>query len=104
MAFSTKSKLGEVLDHPEGAKIMEEYIPGCSTDPDPMIKVARGMTLLNISQLASDKLPASVLDELNEKLQAIADETIAVCRAQARRACAGTGPARRASFGLPRQG
>ena len=73
MAFSTKSKLGEVLDHPEGAKIMEEYIPGCSTDPDPMIKVARGMTLLNISQLASDKLPASVLDELNEKLQAIAD-------------------------------
>ena len=58
MAFSTKSKLGEVLDHPEGAKIMEEYIPGCSTDPDPMIKVARGMTLLNISQLASDKLPA----------------------------------------------
>ena len=31
------------------------------------------MTLLNISQLASDKLPASVLDELNEKLQAIAD-------------------------------
>ena len=73
MAFSTKSKLGEVLDHPEGAKIMEEYIPGCSTDPDPMIKVARGMTLLNISQLASDKLPASVLDALNEKLQAIAD-------------------------------
>jgi len=73
MAFSTKSKLSEVLDHPEGAKIMEEYIPGCSTDPDPMIKVARGMTLLNISQLASDKLPASVLDELNEKLQAIAD-------------------------------
>ena len=73
MALSTKSTLAEVLENPEGAKIMEEYIPGVSSDPDPMIKVAKGMTLLNISKLAADKLPPAIMDELNDKLQAIDD-------------------------------
>ena len=73
MALSTKSKLSEVLENPEGAKIMEEYIPGVTTDPDPMISVAKGMTLLNISKLAADKLPPAIMNELNEKLQAIGD-------------------------------
>ena len=33
MAFSTQSKLGDLLDNPETAAILEKHMPGISTHP-----------------------------------------------------------------------
>jgi len=43
MAFSTQSKLGDLLDNPETAAILEKHMPGISTHPQ--IGMGKGFPL-----------------------------------------------------------
>ncbi len=43
MAFTLDTTLGTLLDNPQAKAILEQYVPGISTNP--MVAMARGMTL-----------------------------------------------------------
>jgi alpha-L-rhamnosidase len=46
MAYSMDTTLGDLLNDPRVTPIMEQYIPGISTNP--MVQMAKGMSLNNI--------------------------------------------------------
>ena len=43
MAFTMDTTLGTLLDNPQAKAVLEQYLPGISTNP--MVAMARGMTL-----------------------------------------------------------
>ena len=43
MALTLDTTLGELLDNPQAKGVLEQYMPGLSTNP--MVGMARGMTL-----------------------------------------------------------
>lgn len=68
MPFTMNSKLKEVLENPEAAKIYEKYLPGSLADT--RLKMAYNMTLKAISTFPQSKemkakLP-QILEELNK--------------------------------------
>ena len=73
MAFTLDSTLGQIIDDPQAKKVLEQYIPGVSTNP--MLAMAKGMTLnmvIAMPQAAQygitkDKVEL-VLAEINKKL------------------------------------
>ena len=73
MAFTLDSTLGQLIDDPQAKAVMEQYIPGISTNP--MLAMAKGMSLnmvLAMPQAAQygitkDKVE-KVLVEINKNL------------------------------------
>lgn len=71
MTYTLDTSLGKLLDHPQAKKIMEQHLPGVSTNP--MLGMVRGLTLNTVlsmpqaAQLGLTKEKAeSMLAELNK--------------------------------------
>jgi hypothetical protein len=43
MKFTLDSTLGDILDHPQAKVVLDQYVPGVSTNP--MVSMVRGMSL-----------------------------------------------------------
>lgn len=43
MAFTLDTQLGTLLDHPQAKAVLDQYLPGVSTNP--MVGMVRGMTI-----------------------------------------------------------
>lgn len=73
MKFTLESTLSQIIDNPQAKAVMEQYMPGVSTNP--MLLMAKGMTLnqvLAMPQAAQfgitkDKVEM-VLAEINKRL------------------------------------
>lgn len=68
--LSAESKVSEIMKSPEAMAIMEEFIPGCSTDSK--FKMAKMLTLERISKLTPDLSP-EILAQIDERLRALGD-------------------------------
>ena len=73
MAFTLDTTLGTLLDDPNAKAILEQYLPGVSTNP--MVGMAKGMSLNMIlsmpqaAQLGLTKEKAeTILTEINKQL------------------------------------
>lgn len=73
MAITLDTTLGEILDNPQAKAVLDQQLPGVSTNP--MIAMARGMTLNMIlampqaAQLGLTKEKAeAILAEINKLL------------------------------------
>jgi hypothetical protein len=71
MAFTLDTTLGTILDNPQAKAVIDQYLPGVSTNP--MVAMAKGMTLKMIvampqaAQLGLTKEKAeAVLAEINK--------------------------------------
>ena len=71
MGLSKDSKLKDVMSNPQGAAIIEQYVPGASKDP--RFKVASGLTLTNIVKMSGGLLSPDMLEEVDAKLKALGD-------------------------------
>lgn len=49
MAFTLDTPLGTLLDHPQAKQVIEQHLPGVSTNP--MVAMIRGMTVNSILAL-----------------------------------------------------
>jgi hypothetical protein len=74
MAFTLDTTLGTLLDNPQAKAILEQYLPGISTNP--MVAMARGMTLNMLlampqaTQLGITKEKAdAILAEVNKQVK-----------------------------------
>jgi hypothetical protein len=73
MNFTLDSTLGELLDHPQAKAVLEQQLPGISSNP--MVGMARGLslnTILSMPQaaqlgLTKEKVEA-LLAEVNKKV------------------------------------
>jgi hypothetical protein len=74
MAVTLDTTLGTLLDNPQAKAILEQYLPGISTNP--MVAMARGMTLNMLlampqaAQLGITKEKAeAILAEVNKQVK-----------------------------------
>jgi len=74
MAFTMDTTLGTLLDNPQAKAVLEQYLPGISTNP--MVAMARGMTLNMLlampqaAQLGLTKEKAeAILAEVNKQVK-----------------------------------
>ena len=72
--YTLDTTFGTLLDHPQAKAVLEQYLPGVSTNP--MVGMARGMTLNQIlampqaAQMGITKEKTQqVLDEINKRVQ-----------------------------------
>lgn len=68
--LSKDSRVLEILNNPEALAILDEYIPGASSDPK--LKMAKMLTLERISKLTPDLTP-EILEAVDERLRALGD-------------------------------
>ena len=66
MSFNGDTKMGVMLDDAAAKAVLVKFLPEIKT-AGPMLNLARGMTLNQLSMVARGKIPA-------EKLQAIVTE------------------------------
>ena len=73
MAFTLNTTLGELLDNPQAKAVLDQYLPGVSSNP--MVGMARGMSLnmiLSTPQAAQFGLTKekaeTVLAEINKRV------------------------------------
>jgi hypothetical protein len=73
MTFTLNTTLGELLDNPQAKAVLDQYLPGVSSNP--MVGMAKGMSLNMIlsmpqaAQLGLTKEKAEeILAEINKKL------------------------------------
>ena len=71
MGLSKNSKLKDVMANPEGAAIIEKYVPGAKTDT--RLKLAGGLTLTKIVSMSGGQLSPDMLEEVDAKLKALGD-------------------------------
>ena len=74
MAFTLDTTLGTLLDNPQAKAVLEQYLPGISTNP--MVAMAKGMTLNMLlampqaAQLGITKEKAeAILAEVNKQVK-----------------------------------
>ena len=74
MALTLDTTLGQILDNPQAKAVLDQYLPGVSSNP--MISMARGMTLNTLiampqaQQLGITKAMAEqVLAEINKRIK-----------------------------------
>jgi hypothetical protein len=60
--------MGEILANPEAVKILDELMPGASTNP--MMKMAKGFTLGKIAKTPAAKVSVEKVEELLGALNA----------------------------------
>jgi hypothetical protein len=68
--LSAQSTVSAILKNPEAVAILEEYLPGSSTDPK--LKMAKMLTLEKISKLTPDLSP-EILEKIDQRLKALGD-------------------------------
>ncbi len=68
MAFTLDTTLGTLLDDPRAKAVLEQYLPGVSTNP--MVAMAKGMTLNNLLAMPQ----AAQMGLTKEKLQSVLQE------------------------------
>ena len=71
MGLSKDSKLKDVLSNPQGAAIIEQYVPGAKDDP--RLKLAGGFSLTKIVSMSGGALSPELLPEIDAKLRALGD-------------------------------
>ena len=71
--YTLDTTFGTLLDHPQAKAVLEQYLPGVSTNP--MVGMVRGMTLNQIlampqaAQMGITKEKTQqVLDEINKRI------------------------------------
>ncbi len=69
MALTADSKLAEILDNAEGAKVLAKYLPNLSSSP--MLGMARGMSLQTISGFPQANISADTLKSIVAELAQI---------------------------------
>ncbi len=74
MAYTLDTPLGTLLDHPQAKAVLDQYLPGVSSNP--MVAMLRGMTINMIlampqaAQLGITKEKAEqLLAEVNKRVQ-----------------------------------
>lgn len=68
MAFTLDTTLGTLLDDPQAKQVLEQYLPGISTNP--MVAMARGMSLNSVLAMPQ----AAQLGLTKEKAEAMLAE------------------------------
>jgi hypothetical protein len=68
MEFTLNTTLGELLDHPQAKAVMEQQMPGITSNP--MVGMARGLTLNTILSMPQ----AAQLGLTKEKVEAMLAE------------------------------
>ena len=72
-AYSTEdTALGDILDDPEAAAIIDKYVAGFSKNPE--VEMARSMTLRQIQQYAMDTFTDQVLSSIDADFVALASK------------------------------
>ena len=70
MAYTMDTTMGDILSNPEAVKVLDELMPGASTNP--MMKMAKGFTLGKIAKTPAAKVSVDqvqqLIDALNAKL------------------------------------
>jgi len=69
MGLSKESKLKDVMSNPEAAAIIDQYVPGASTDPK--LKLASSLSLTQIVAMSGGLLSPDLLEEVDAKLKAL---------------------------------
>jgi len=69
MAFSSDSKMGEILNDKKGKSILEKHMPGVSNDP--RTAMGKGMTLKQIATFIPGQLNPDLLQVIDEELKLI---------------------------------
>lgn len=67
MKFSIDSKIGDLIRDEQAKAVLEKHLPGSTTHP--MLGMALGMTLRQISYYPESGLTAAKLKALDEDLQ-----------------------------------
>jgi hypothetical protein len=67
--FSIDSKLGDIVKDPAAKAVLDEFVPGASTNPQ--IKMAFGMTLKAVAGFPQAKISKELLAKIDEKLKAL---------------------------------
>jgi len=70
MAYTMDTTMGDILSNPEAVKVLDELMPGASTNP--MMKMAKGFSLGKIAKTPAAKVSVDqvqkLIDALNAKL------------------------------------
>ena len=67
--LSKNSKLKEIMKRPEAMAVLEKYIPGISEEKK--LAMGAGMTLVQLSGMAPDKMKPEFMDAIDADLQAL---------------------------------
>ncbi len=76
MEFTLDTTLGEILDEPQAAAVLDQYMPGASDSP--IVAMAKGMSLkmllalpqakqLGLTEAKAEKLLADLNKQVNKK-------------------------------------
>ena len=68
MAYTLDTTMGEILGNPEAVKVLDEMMPGASTNP--MMKMAKGFTLGKIAKTPAAKVSVEQVEGLISALNA----------------------------------
>ncbi|WP_370263647.1 hypothetical protein [Limnobacter sp.] len=69
MAFSTQSKLGDLLDNEQTLAILEKHMPGISTHPQ--IGMGKGFPLAVVANFSGGMITQEMLDAVDADLAAL---------------------------------
>lgn len=68
MAYTMDTTMGEILGNPDAVKVLDEMMPGASTNP--MMKMAKGFTLGKIAKTPAAKVSVEQVEGLISALNA----------------------------------
>lgn len=71
MGLSIKSKLKDIMKREDAMDVLEEFVPGCKSNPK--LKLGASMPIDTLAKMAPDMLPPDKLPELDKALQALPD-------------------------------
>ncbi|HEY1059649.1 hypothetical protein NQT62_03570 [Limnobacter humi] len=69
MAFSTQSKLGDLLDNDATKAILEKHMPGISTHPQ--IGMGKGFPLAVVANFSGGMITPEMLEKVDADLAAL---------------------------------
>lgn len=69
MAFSTQSKLGDLLDNEQTAAILEKHMPGIATHPQ--IGMGKGFPLAVVANFSGGLITQEMLEAVDAELSAL---------------------------------
>lgn len=68
MAYTMDTTMGDILSNPEAVKVLDELMPGASTNP--MMKMAKGFSLGKIAKTPAAKVSVEQVEGLIAALNA----------------------------------
>ena len=69
MAFTLETTLGELLDNPQAKALLDQQLPGLSTNP--LAAMAKGMSLKAIAPMAKGMITPDKLKSIEDELKKI---------------------------------